>query len=290
MNRENDVFDIWTKREPLAEEIYNKDNYKIIDNPHGTRDECILYFSSNNIWFPNTEEAFKHSFVENDYYEWVKYGSTVSKKAIFFRDIYKSWYVTGINRHISSIDKLVEFIKKETEGMEVITVGSSAGGYMASLIGALVKAKYVICFSAQFDLNIKGAIGANPNLKRFEFDSERNKYFNIVEIIKESKVPLFYIMPAYSQSDSYQRCQIQNCLNCHTIQMRSMHHGVPVLKGNIRELLCLDINEIEALFDANQNRIIDRFGFSVQLCGRLKTFSYLKDDVLKLVLKKLRRK
>lgn len=161
---------------------------------------------------------------------------------------------------------------------------------MASLIGALVKAKYVICFSAQFDLNIKGAIGANPNLKRFEFDSERNKYFNIVEIIKESKVPLFYIMPAYSQSDSYQRCQIQNCLNCHTIQMRSMHHGVPVLKGNIRELLCLDINEIEALFDANQNRIIDRFGFSVQLCGRLKTFSYLKDDVLKLVLKKLRRK
>lgn len=109
MNRENDVFDIWTKREPLAEEIYNKDNYKIIDNPHGTRDECILYFSSNNIWFPNTEEAFKHSFVENDYYEWVKYGSTVSKKAIFFRDIYKSWYVTGINRHISSIDKLAEF-------------------------------------------------------------------------------------------------------------------------------------------------------------------------------------
>lgn len=129
------MFDIWNQRVLLAEEAYHLDNYKIEYNNAVINNECVIYFFSNNIWYPNTEEAFRKSIVENNRYEWNRNSYRIGKKNIYLRDIYKSWYVQGINDKINSVDAIVDWLRKETSGYEVVCIGSSAGGYMAALVG-----------------------------------------------------------------------------------------------------------------------------------------------------------
>lgn len=71
--------------------------------------------------------AFKTSLIEKNRYEWTNYHLSCAEKEIFIRDIYKSWYVTGINVNLDTIDKMVQFLKKETEGLKTILIGSSLG-------------------------------------------------------------------------------------------------------------------------------------------------------------------
>ena len=91
------MFDIWNQRVAVAEEAYQSGNYRIEYNETTDKNECVIYFSSNNIWFPNTEKAFQKSIVEEDRYEWQRNPYRIGKKNIYLRDIYKSWYVQGIN-------------------------------------------------------------------------------------------------------------------------------------------------------------------------------------------------
>jgi hypothetical protein len=87
-------------------------------------------------------------------------------KLIFVRDIFKSWYVCGISDRYSSIDDMIDFLKEETKGYKVITVGNSAGGYMAVLAGVLLGAERVFNFSGQYSLRIiENCIETNELLK-----------------------------------------------------------------------------------------------------------------------------
>ena len=69
---------------------------------------------------------------------------TIDDKWRFVRDVYKQWYLKGVNAEIDSIEKLYEFLKAETEGYQIVTVGSSAGGYAAVLFGYLLNATKVL--------------------------------------------------------------------------------------------------------------------------------------------------
>ena len=41
---------------------------------------------------------------------------------IFVRDMWKQWYINGINQKIDSVEKVIEFLRTETENMRVTTV------------------------------------------------------------------------------------------------------------------------------------------------------------------------
>jgi len=120
----------------IINEVYNKNNFLIVyDEKCINKDTCAIYFSSNNIYYPNTEEVFRKRIIERDFYEW--YHTRISKayKHIFLRDIKKQWYITGINSQINSPELLLNFLKKEVKGFSTITVGSSAGGSAEVLYG-----------------------------------------------------------------------------------------------------------------------------------------------------------
>ena len=282
------MFDIWNAKEDLAEEVYSRDNYIIMDNIFQDSKLCYIFFSSNNIWFPNTETAFRRSFIENDYYEWKSYSNLPARKIIFMRDIYKSWYVTGINRYMDSIDKVIVFLKKETEGLKVITVGSSAGGYMAALAASLLDAEHCLCCSAQFDLTVEEALGRNPLLKAYLQD-DRNKYYKIADIIKKSNTVIYYIMPAHVSIDCKQLNTICTVNNVKILKMASHHHGVPILKGTLPILLRMDVDALNTLFEANKDKITGKIALSIKLCGIWKTCKFLKEEAMKQVYKRLRR-
>ena len=282
------MFDIWNNHINIAEEIYNKENYYIKISGH-QNNICYVFFSSNNIWYPNTEEAFRKSFIENDYYEWEKNFRLPAKKCIYVRDIYKSWYVTGINRKLNSIDAVIEFLKEQTIGMRVSTVGSSAGGYMAALTAALLKAEYCICFSAQFDLKVDGALGVNPFLKKYNDDKKKSQYYNIVEKIKKSKSDIFYLMPAFSASDKEQMEKVSTIKNVHILKIASHRHGVPLLTGNLEHLLQMNRDELSSFFDSEKGKIVGILSASIKLAGILGTCKCIKNEIIKMIKKYIRR-
>lgn len=124
----------------LLMEQYQKDNFRVLDLD-AKKKTCFIFFSSNGLYFPNDVETFQQTVVEKDRYEWenIAQSSLIRRFAgrlIFVRDLFKAWYVTGINARVNSIDKLIAMLKDLTEGYEVITCGGSAGGYMSTLGGA----------------------------------------------------------------------------------------------------------------------------------------------------------
>ena len=283
------MFDIWSNDEKIVDEVYGRANYKVVLNHNSTENTCVIYFSSNNIWYPNEKRAFVRSFIDNDYYEWEKYIHKKAKKEIFVRDIYKSWYVKGINSKVDSVDKLMTLLRIETEGMEVITVGSSAGGYMACLCGAELNAKYVLCFAAQFNLRTKYSLEVNPYLKKYEKDMGRSKYYNIVSNIEKSDTIVYYFLPFYCKADSEQLAIVQNLSNVKSLKMLSRRHGVPIFKCNLSELLCMSNEELDKLFDDYDEKVNSPLVFSIKISGFRKTVQYIFNKCVKLIKSRVRR-
>lgn len=283
------MYDIWNRKYKDVETIYSGQNYRIVINNTCDNGTCYIFFSSNNIWFPNTEESFNRSFIDNDYYEWTHFLNLSAEKIILIRDIYKSWYVTGVNKQENSVEKVIEFLKKQTCNMRVITVGSSAGGYMAALTASLINADRCICFSAQFNLTTGNIIEKNPFLLKFKNDPNRSKYYNITDLIANSKTCIFYIMPAYSKEDVLQMKNVENISNIKILQIFSYHHGVPILTGNLDKLLSMNKKDLERFFDSKKGKIIGMIRASVELCGISSTLSSIVYEVKKVCKKIVRR-
>ena len=139
--------------EIVREHWLSHPNYLIEYNEKVEKKEwCAVYFCSNDIWFPHTESIFRKRILEKNFFEWYRCRIDRAYKHIFIRDVYKQWYIKGINGEISSQEKLLDFLKKETHGFKVVTIGSSAGGYAATLFGGKLAAEQVICFNGQFCL------------------------------------------------------------------------------------------------------------------------------------------
>lgn len=64
----------------IVQDVYrNQPNYLIEYNTQCTnKDYCAVYFCSNDIYYPNTEEIFKKRIIEKNFFEW--YGSRIKKR------------------------------------------------------------------------------------------------------------------------------------------------------------------------------------------------------------------
>ena len=85
----------------ILERYYQKGNYKIEINKVKNK-RCIIFFSGNGLYYPDTEESFQEIIIKKDRYEWKQVAQSEIIKEhyemmIFVRDIYKSFYVKGIN-------------------------------------------------------------------------------------------------------------------------------------------------------------------------------------------------
>lgn len=276
------MFDIWREKSDLAEQVYCGENYRIVDNPAAESTICAIYCSSNNIWFPNEEAFFRRSFIESDYYEWQKIRIKNAKKEIWIRDIYKSWYVTGINREICSVEKLIDFLRKETAGYEVVLIGSSAGGYLAALLSKPLSAFKAIVFSAQFDLNLPGAINNNPFLQKYK-GTEREAYYDLSEYLKYSDAEIFYIYPNKNPQDIGQMETVKQLKSIHMMGMNSKRHGMVVYKCCVDELINMSKEQLKAVFERYRDK--NPFILSVNIVGVIKTLQYVASELRSLLRK-----
>ena len=121
--------------------------------------------------------------------------------------IYCKKNVEGINKRCNSIDKLIELLKILADGYDVITIGSSAGGYMSALIGGVLNSKISFVFSGQFDLFSDFSFETKELLVKHQKDSEYSKWYDISSFYKSNMV---YFCPVNSYCDKAQLNKLYN--------------------------------------------------------------------------------
>lgn len=252
-------------------------NYEIQEiNPES--DRAFIYFSSNGIYFPNTEKVFEERIVKGNRFDWKRNVPKDVNKAIFIRDVLKSWYIKGINSEIDSIEKLATFLKSEVSGLRVTCVGSSAGGYAATLLGSLIKAERIFNFSGQFSL-LTSLKDENfrleqPLLTKYESSPQISQYYSLNKFIRASQVPIFYFYPAHCPMDSMQFYEIDRIGNVYSFAFDSVAHAKTCLPINFLDLFDMTISELVNLHLKYKNCFINPLWFSTSVSGLKNTFAY----------------
>ncbi|SFU30198.1 hypothetical protein SAMN05216480_101549 [Pustulibacterium marinum] len=270
----------------LVKEVYKtRDNYKIVhDDSCINKSLCAIYFSSNDIYYPNEASVFKARIVDKDAFEW--YGTRVegAYKHIFIRDVFKQWYLHGINSKLNSIEKVLEFLKRETEGKEVVIVGSSAGGYAGMLFGQLMQAKKIISFNGQtqlYDLLETTSEDKNPIVFREQDNPIINKYYSILKFVNNPK-SIFYFYSNKSAWDLIQYNHIKE-KELTFLSYKTKNHGIPFVKVSLLKVINSPIEELIKLARKEQHPIM----FSIKINGFVPVYKALKSQVIKKLKSKL---
>ena len=99
--------------------MYHQSNFLIEYNENIVQKKiCAIYFSSNDIYYPNDENTFRKKIVEKNFYEWYNTRIENAHKHIFIRDIHKQWYLSGINAEVNTPEKLLNFYGLRQQDMK----------------------------------------------------------------------------------------------------------------------------------------------------------------------------
>lgn len=260
----------------IVRSVYETEpNYTIDYDDSCKENICVIYFSSNGIYFPNTEEIFRRRIVEKNTFEW--YHTRIkARKHIFVRDVFKQWYIEGINAEINTPKKMEEWLRKETDGCMVITVGSSAGGYAAVLYGSLLKAAKVFAFDAQFSLvplAEKATEDHDPLLLKY-LHTDRARYFQLKPMLQPS-VAYYYFLSVRSAFDIEQYNLLfappvpHESLCC--IKFSTSCHGIPIVKDALRKVINMNDKQLSSFAVRNNCPFI----FSLRVLGVKKIIANL---------------
>lgn len=236
---------------------------------------CVIYFSSNEIYYPNTLKSFEYSIIERDKYEWKRNRFARAGKHIFIRDIRKQWYIGGINSELDTPLKLAEFLKIETAGYKTYTIGSSAGGFAAILFGSLLNVNRVYAFNSQLNLRVtmkSSSALVDPVLFNKVNDADVKSYYDLSNFITDG-VDYYYFQSCYSKMDieQYKAISRQSKNYLRIIRFKTSNHGFPFLRINLPYILAFDKNKLEAL----ANKTFQLIPFSIRLIGFTATMRFV---------------
>lgn len=262
---------------PAVLKAFDTHNYCIEYNKASEceSDLCVVYFSSNEIYYPNTLKSFEYSIIERDRYEWKRNRFPKAGKHIFIRDIRKQWYIGGINSSLDSPLKLVEFLKKETAGFKVYTIGSSAGGYAAILFGSMLQVNRVYAFNSQLNLNVivqNSTALVDPILFDKVHDDLMNPYFDLSHFITEG-IDIYYFQSCQSKFDVEQFSSISSLAKntIKIIRFKTSNHGFPFLRINLPYILAFNKSKLDDLV----HKTFRLIPFSIGLIGFTATLQFV---------------
>ena len=284
--------------EKVLNELYQKDNFRIIDTPCSRNKEtpkrAVIYFSTNDIFKEGDWNDLNHKIIQNDRYEFHRNLLKNADRHIFVRDLLHLWYLKGINTQINSIPKLAKFLKEQTKGYEVTTIGLSVGGFIAMLIGSLINAKMVICFSGIFDCWAY-TYKCNAKHKSLSF-FKQHPYRQTEKIIRESNVPIYYFAAIQCKNDADDLAKAEASPNIRVFHMNNATHHMPIDICCLTNVLNLEMEDFEKLYKKTKGKKLTKakigryfFGLSYYLKTPLKRFA-IRFVPIKSWRKKLRKK
>ena len=267
-----DVFKI-NSQNRLLNHVYKQDNIRIIEGMAENK-LCIIICSSNAIYFPDTYDEFRAKIICNNYFEGGRLSSLLIdyvERIILIRDVRKNFYVTGISEQFNSIDRVLELLENLTRGYEIVVAGGSAGGYVASIIGSYLNAKFVISAGGQWNLNKYNKVTEDYYfLRKNKGNSKFNKYYDLNEILKDNCVPIFYMYGGLNVSDISQLRYAQDVQNLYPIAIKSQDHAPSVSTEPYIRLLCAEREDILSIYYQNKEELIDTDQLEEQINSSIK--------------------
>ena len=252
--------------EAKAKIYVNNINY-VEEYVHQDGKQCYIFFSSNGLYEDKSVEEIEKILIEKDRYEWknlansFKYHTDLGK-IIYVRDIYKAFYIYGINQQLDSIDKIAEKLKELTVGYEVTTVGISSGGYMAVISAVALGAKRAFCFSGQFDIAERLQ---ESDLMYCKSLDEKKKYINIVNLIKQNpSIPIYYFCPIGCQHDYDNYMRIKDIKSVRAFLFPDKVHAATVYPFNFPDLIFKTNIKLDKLNKLYLNQTINKKIFYIK--------------------------
>lgn len=270
-----DEFDLNDISDSMLVNAFKHDNYEVIDTGVDS-DLCYIFFSSNGLYYPNTRETFREQIeIKNRFeWKWIVSKSNISKKAsriIYVRDIYKCWYSYGINEKYNSIDKTIDLLRELSIGKEVVTVGSSAGGYMAVLTAIKLDAIYCLNFSGQYVIDKTG----------------NNTYIDLSEFIGKYKGKIYYFLPAFNESDKKQSEYIIHFDNVKCLYFNDDKHASTMLTGNMPYIINKDCKSLDNLYCKWKGKKINKYFFLLLTVPFYIFVSVMKKEVIEFLKRRM---
>lgn len=255
---------------------------------HGVPKRCMVYFSSNGLFFPNTSEEFVRTINIENRYEWKSVAPKVDTRNIFVRDISKQWYLQGISSCLSSIELLAHKLSQLSGGLPIACVGSSAGGYAAALFAGLLNAERAYVFSAQFELlsllESMYAAESNPVVHQSARDS-RKYHLDLRGQIASARTQFCYFYPAWSDIDIAQAQFIAETPNVINVGIASSAHGASLTYESYAALFSLSDKQLRDLEVSLGSKILTTYAISRALLGSfLAAYFYCKQTIRKRLL------
>ncbi|WP_324024138.1 hypothetical protein QSV08_14075 [Maribacter sp. BPC-D8] len=274
-----------TDSEEIKSVYENNNNYVIEIDESQPKEYCIIYFSSNNIYYPNTQEVFDKEIVDNNKFEW--YGTRIKKghKHILLRDIKKQWYLTGVNSKVNNPVALLDFLKEETKGYSVITIGSSSGGFAAVLYGQQLGADIIYSFNGQFEVNSllkRSSEMIDPIVFRENENNFLNSYYDVLPFIKNPNT-IHYFCSRNSSWDNEQFLHISQ-LPLNIYHFKTGHHGIPFVKSILPVILNLPVEKYDSYIGKKMNPVL----FSIRVGGLKLTLKGLWQIVKQVIQRKFK--
>lgn len=255
---------------PAVIEAYEGlDNYRVEDFPeYAGLQTCSIYFSSNGLFFPNSDEVARRAIWNDARFEWTQLAPKRVARRIFVRDVRKQWYVDGISSRCPDLDALARLLEPLIAGFEVVCIGSSAGGYAAVLMGCLLDGAHAVCISGQIDLRLvletPDDLALNPPLAAY---LARGKYPDLSEQIRTNPVPIYFL---YADGDPMDQAQTRVAASFRSIRLlafKSRVDGSTCWNSCLPTLLGLSTTRLESLAMQYSGATIGPWRFSVVLDG-----------------------
>ncbi len=254
--------ELWNSKE--MREAYGRDNYRVTDLKTGTN-RCYVFFSSNGLYYPNTVSEFEKVILQENRYDWEHIAESrelqnCADKMIFVRDVYKQWYINGINQCCENVDALIELLSDLTYGYDIVTVGCSSGGYAAVLAGIKLGAKKIYSFSGQF--TIENEVDDYYWLTRYRKSPKRAKYYKLFPLLEENRsIPIYYFYPAKCGQDVEQYNTVKSMDHVYEYAFNCSAHADTVKGRDFPEVLTKTDQELRQLHQRYKGRLIDKEAF-----------------------------
>jgi hypothetical protein len=251
-------------------------NIEVFDNAGWTQNACVIYFSSNALYYPNTEEAIEAALVRDNRFEWMHNRDVTVRREIFVRDVYKQWYLGGISSAVDSIERLRDVLRASIDSsMRVTCLGSSAGGYAAALMGTMLGADLILVFNAQFSLRpllqCADCSERNPLIWRNRSNPAITHYLDLKPVLMAREKPLYYFYSCRSAQDLEQQAHVSSVPCVREVAFRTANHGIPFLRPALNGVLALNGAQLEALSGRTYNPI----AFSLKHGGLIPCLKFL---------------
>lgn len=257
----------------LAENVYQKENYEVVDFDNDSK-ICMVFCSGHGLYGkkPVTEEIFSDVLLNKNRYEWKRtaYSKKLKKyvkRVIFVRDIYTQWYITGLSAQNPTIDCVIKLIDNLSSGYEVITVGNSAGGYLAAILAEKLEAKSCFNFSGQFQLWCEWEY--TPFIRDYFEDRDREKYYDITNLHGRcnSNTIIYYFYADKCKADVYQASLVEKKHNVKLFAFDEIYHGSSMYPINIPYILVSDEDKLENLYRKYESKSIGSLSFLFSSLG-----------------------